>query len=62
VACVLILLPDTPGCSQPMENSTFSIGQNEIKRYKEKHVESAVATGKYATDSDGTRGHNFDAT
>ena len=43
------------------EISILSTGQNEIERYKEKHVETAVAIGRYAADAGARGGHNFDA-
>jgi hypothetical protein len=42
-------------------NLYFNAGQNEIERYKKKHVESAVASGACAADWMARRGRNFDA-
>jgi hypothetical protein len=45
-AASLALCPDffndTFDCSQSMEMSIFRTGQNEVKRYKDKQVESTV--------------------
>ena len=47
--------------SQSMERQPFRIGQNEIKRYKEKQLESTVAICGIRSDPIGTRGYKIDA-
>ena len=52
---------DTADCSQGMETSNLRTGQNEIKRYKEKHVESTVPLSGMLRAQTARRGQNSDA-